>query len=210
MDSAGHRLPWEVIERVIDHSRGHPKTLKILALTCRQLLPRTRLFMFSSIRFDSRDHVFAFVDFLQKNPHLMPVVRSIVVWPPDLAPFPLLHILPNLSEIKLDDPRPRGVQARRPLELYLHPSSLTCIQRFGMHIRTLHLSGLRFTGLVSFARVILAFPNIARLICDQVEILEPVTPTPSLPEAIKRQLSQRMKLTALIVSLSFVELLGDQ
>lgn len=55
--------------------------------------------MFTRVRFKSRDHLFAFVDFLQDNPHLKPIVRSFIVQPIDLAPFPLLYILSNLSEI---------------------------------------------------------------------------------------------------------------
>ncbi|KAM5536732.1 hypothetical protein V8D89_009659, partial [Ganoderma adspersum] len=90
------RLPWEVIERAIDQSRGSVETLRSLALTCHQLLPRTRIVLFSRVQFNDRDHVFAFVDFLQENSHLMPFIRSIAVWPSDLAPFPLLYILPNL------------------------------------------------------------------------------------------------------------------
>ena len=113
MDSPRPRLPWEVIERAIDHSRGRSKTLRSVALTCRQLLARTRLVMFVHVRFDNRDHVFAFVEFLQENSHLMLIVHSITVWPSDLAPFPLLHILPNLREIKFfHDPNPMGKNVR--------------------------------------------------------------------------------------------------
>ena len=198
------RLPWEVIERVIDHSRGRAKTLKNLALTCRQLLPRTRLMMFAYIRFNSRDDVFAFVDLLKTNPHLLPVVCSIKVWPPDLAPFPLLHMLPSLLEIEFA-PMTWSRSGIFP-ELGLHQSSLACFQRFGTNIRTLRLSRLPFKGIIPFARVLLAFKNATHLVCDNVEIGETDQSSeepPCLPETIRRWPSQRARVKSLTVSLPF-------
>ena len=172
------RVPWEVIEQVIDRSRDRPKTLQSLVLTCRQLLPHTRLIIFDRVRFNSRAHVFAFVDFLRENPHLMPVVRSIIIWPPDLAPFPLLSILPSLSEIEftrtqlnqLDVLPELGLrqsilvafqhQIDVPPELVLHRSTLTGFQRFGTSIRTLHLSHLHFKTCMSFFRMLIAFVHV--------------------------------------------------
>ncbi|KAI1781619.1 hypothetical protein LXA43DRAFT_908258 [Ganoderma leucocontextum] len=137
------QLPWEVIERIIDHSGDHPKSLRSFSLTCRQLRPRSRCVLFTRLDFKSRDCVFAFVDFLQDNPHLTPFVRSIVVRPSDFAPFPLLHILPNLSEIGFTS---RECFTARPdtVSALWHQSSLTCSQRFGTHIQTLHLFCLSF------------------------------------------------------------------
>ncbi len=195
-------LPWEVIERAVDQFHGHPKTLRSLALTCRQLLPRTRVVMFARVRFETREHVFAFVDFLQKNPLLKPVVRSIAVWPPDLAPVPLLRILPSLSEIEFtsDDQN-----TDLDLAPHMHQSSLTCFLLLGTHIRTLSLSRLDFETCISFARVLLAFVNVTHLACNGVNIVEMAAESnggsPSLPVIIKRQLSQRMQLEALTVSL---------
>ena len=92
-------LPWEVIERVIGHSGDHPETLHSFSLTCRQLRPRALCFMVADAKFKTRDQIFDFCDFLQAKPHLKPLVRSIAVDPVHFAPFPLLHILPNLSAI---------------------------------------------------------------------------------------------------------------
>lgn len=100
-------LPWEVIERVIGHSRGEPTSLRAFSLTCRELLPRSRCVMLAAgVRLKSRDHAFALADFLQDNPHLKRLIRSIIVRPDDLPPFPLLRILSDLSEITFSTPNP--------------------------------------------------------------------------------------------------------
>ncbi|KAI1783219.1 hypothetical protein LXA43DRAFT_956510 [Ganoderma leucocontextum] len=177
------RLPWEVIERVINHSAGRPKTLQSLALTCRQLRPRSRIVMFARVQFKDRDNVFAFVDFLQDNPHLpmpicahspMPVVRSIIVRPVDFAPFPLLHILPNLSEIEFS-PYPQVYSPwTREVFPYLHQSSLTSFHLFGTHIKILHLFDLSFATSLAFVQVLLAFPSITDLVCISKNLYTPV------------------------------------
>ena len=193
------RLPWEVMERAIEYSRGHLKTLWSLALTCRQLLPRARLVMFSHVRFGTRDHVFAFVDYLHQNPHLKPAVRSITVWPPNLAPIPLLRILPSLREIIFTS----NNRVDLDLALHMHQSTLTCFRLFGTHIRTLSLSHLDFDTDVSFARMLLAFVNTTHLICDGVRIIQTTQRNggpPNLQETIKRRISQRMQLDTLAVS----------
>ena len=225
MDSTPYpspRLPWEVIERVIDHSHCRPKTLLSFVLTCRQLRPRARLAIFSRIRLESRDHVLAFVDFLHKNPHMMPFVHSIVVWPAYFEPD-LLRDLPNLSEIwfspkfhptvfdmqvldEQDSGSDPGYYARvYPRNRFpdLHPHTYSCFKRFGTHVRTLHLSDLEFDNLDSFARVILAFPNITHLICNEVDVVEkaPSNGEPlNIQDTIKRWWSQGIKLSTLTVS----------
>ena len=237
------RLPWEVIERVIDCFRGRPETLQILALTCRQLLPRCRLAIFARVWFRDRGHVLKSVKFLrdEANSHLKPFIRSIVIWPADFEPH-LLCNLPNLSEIwfslkfrprtfdkKVDDDTydtgddeydidsneydrdsngydiDNGPPRSRFPDLHLHTYS--CFKRLGTHVRTLHLSSLQFDTLDSFARVILAFPHITHLICNRVNVVEkaPNKGEPlNLQNTTKRWWSQRMKLSALTVSLPFV------
>ena len=204
------RLPWEVIERVIDRSGDDPKSLCSLSLTCRQLHPRSRRLLFTRLDFKSRDRVFAFVDFIQDNPHLKRSVRSIVVRPADFAPWPLLHILPNLSEVGFTS---RECFAARPdaVSASWHQSSLTCSQRFGSHVQTLHLFCLSFATYLSFARALLAFASIAHLTCTHVVIHKAGDRGPL--DVITRRLSAQMQLKTLTVSvpqctLSPVYLLG--
>ncbi|KAI1785777.1 hypothetical protein LXA43DRAFT_104173, partial [Ganoderma leucocontextum] len=195
MDS--HQLPWEVIERVIDHSGGHPNTLRSLSLTCSQLRPRSRCLMFSRVDLRSRNAVFEFLDFLQDNPILKSFVRSIVVQPDDLAPFPLLHILSNLSEITFTARHPHAKQAVPAL----HQSSLTCFHRFGTHIQTLCISYLLFPTYLPFARILLAFPNVIHLTCTAVEIETAGDRAPL--EVIRQRLCKQMQLKTLTID-SFV------
>ena len=207
MDSPGPRLPWAVIERVIKYSRDHPRTLWSLSLTCHQLLPRTRVVMFARVRFRSREHVFAFVSFLAQNPDLMPFVRSIAIWPTDLAPVPLLRILPNLCKIRFLS-HSSEFEGRAVDWPELHQFTLTYFRLLGTNIQTLHFSHLRFKTSMSFTRVLVTFGNITHLICDHgVEINEEsVENLPHLSEIIKRWRStQMLKALTVRVSLSWSE-----
>lgn len=199
------RLPWEVIERVIDRSGEDPKSLCNLSLTCHQLHPRSRCLLFTRLDFKSRDSVFAFVDFLQDNPHLKRSVRSIVVRPDDFAPWPLLHILPNLSEVGFTS---RECFTARPdaIAAPWHQSSLTCSQRFGTHIQTLHLFCLSFANYLPFARALLAFTSIAHLTCTHVVIHKAGDPGPL--DVITRRLSAQMQLKTLTVSVPSYSIAG--
>ncbi len=187
-------LPWEVLERIIDLSGEDSNTLRDFSLTCRQLHPRSRCVLFTRLDFKSRERISAFVDFLQDNPHLKPIVRSIVIQPSDFAPFPLLYILQNLSEIRFASRA--CLIATIPTQW--HHSSLTCSQRFGSNVQSLHLGCLSFVTYLPFARVLLAFTNILHVTCTHVVINTPGNQA-SLG-VIRRCLSEQMWLKTLTVS----------
>ncbi|KAI1781564.1 WD40-repeat-containing domain protein [Ganoderma leucocontextum] len=188
------QIPWEVIERIIDHSGGSSNTLRSFSSTCRQLLPRSRRMLFAHLYLKNRDHAFEFVDYLQENPNLKPVVRSVVFRPDDFAPFPLLHILPSLSEIGFTS------QNRYPASPTtipaMHQSSLLCCQRFGTHIQSLNLFRLSFATYLPFARILLAFARVKHLACWGVKIEMPEVDEAPLDVVIQR-LSERMQLKTL-------------
>lgn len=188
-------LPWEVIERIIGHCGDHPKTLRSFSLTCRDLRPRALCLLVSDVHFVDRDQIFNFCDFLEASPHLKPFVRSIAVDPDDFAPFPVLHILPNLSSltfVPLVD-RQTGPQPAMPL----NRSSLTCCRHFGTYIQTLCLTDLIFATHLEFARILSAFTNVAHLVCSKVLIESEGDRTPL--EMFKRRISQRLKLITVSV-----------
>ena len=202
------RLPWEVIERVISHSRREPNSLRAFSLTCRELLPRSRCVMLEAgVRLKSRDHAFALADFLQDNPHLKRFIRSIIVQPDDLPPFPLLRILSGLSEITFDIPS-RIVDsdmctwlALAPpiLSESLHPSTLKGFQLFGSHVRSLHLFRITFPTPLAFARLLLAFASISHLVCRDASFK---TGGEEAPLAVaKQRLSEKLRLRSLVVSI---------
>lgn len=193
------QLPWEVIEQTINHCRGHPKMLWSLSITCHQLLPRTCLMMFAHVWFENRDHVFVFVDFLQKNPFLKLAIHLIAIWPPNLAPIPLLRILPSLSKIEFIS---NDQEANLGLAVHIHQSTLACFQLCRSHIRTLCLSHLDFEMLISFAWLLLAFVNVTHLTCSGIQIIEMSNGECStLLEAIKWWLFKQVQLEALTVGL---------
>ena len=216
------RLPWEVIERVIDISCGRPNTLCSLALTCRQLRPRSHVVMFGRIQLESSDHVFDFVAFLQANSQLKTLVRTIVVTPAAFGPS-LLYILPNLSSIEcvdesqLEEPEdeheqdeifnipdrahpPTSVRVHRSLAI--HHISLACFTRLGAHIRTLHLNSVSFPTTLSLAQMLLSFAHITRLVCKKVEV-KTASNGASL-EVVARRLSEQMRLKEFIVSIRLI------
>ena len=188
------RLPWEVIERVIDLSCDNSPTLRSFSLTCRQLHPRSRCAMFARVDLSSRDRIFAFLDFLQDNPYLIPFVRSVVAQPLDFAPFPLLRVLSSLSYIRFTS---GPGSASEGTSCVLHKSTLTCLQRFGCHIQTLHLFEIRFATFLQFAGLLLAFTNVEHLTCERITVDAKKDQVPS--EAIKRRVSERMRLKTMAV-----------
>ena len=192
------RLPWEVIERVIDHSRDHPSSLCSLSLTCCQLVPRSRCVMLEAgVDLKTRDHIFALVDFLQDNPLLKPFINSIIVRLTDFAPFPLLHILPHLSEIAFTSSGPKDPRSRLRVPS-LHPSVLTCSQRFGSRIQTLRLFKISFATPLAFFHLLAAFSTILHLVCTDVAVGTEVNQGPSA--LVRRRLSEQLQLKSLSVS----------
>ena len=186
-------LPWEVIERIINHSGDHPTTLHNFSLTCRSLRPRALCLLVAHVVFKSRLSIFSFCDFIEAKPHLNPLVRSITVNPNDFAPFPCLYILPNLYELTFAPVNSNAAKRfKMPLPTVVNQSSLTCCQRFGTHIQTLHLSKLFFSTYLEFGRVLLAFTNILHLVCSGVSIEGEGNQAPL--EVIQRRMSEQLRL----------------
>nr|VWP01754.1 Guanine nucleotide-binding protein subunit beta-like protein (Cytoplasmic antigenic protein 1) [Ganoderma boninense] len=223
---SGPRLPWRILERVVDLSSSRPNTLCSLALTCRRLRHPSHLAMFGRVQLESSDHVFAFIAFLQANPELKPFVHTIVATPAAFGPSPL-YLLPNLSSIEcvdesqLEQPededtdegddrveesrsvpdytRPQtAARARAQRSLVVHHTSLACFAQLGAHVRALRLSSVSLPTLLSFAQMLLAFASITRLVCEEVEIQAECGAAP-LEVAVQR-LSERIQLKELVVS----------
>ena len=202
-------LPWELIERVVDLSRGRPHTLCSFSLTCRQLCSRSRLLMLARVQLENADRVFAFVAFLLANPELKASVHTIIVTPADFVPS-LLCILPDLSSIECaDESRFEELEdeGRRELDtrvrsahrsLAVHHTSLACFKRLGARIHTLRLDSVSFPTSLAFAQVLLAFANITHLVCLSV-IIETAGGGSPL-EIVRRRLLEQMRLKTLIVS----------
>ena len=196
MPRSSPRLPWEVIERIIDHSSGRPKTLHNLALTCRQLRPRSRCMAFGLVKLKSNSRVFAFIDFILNNPDLKPHVYTIIVSPASLGPS-LLYVLPNLSSIECEGTEP-GQRMTGSNRLHLHHSSLAAFRSHGTHVQTLRLQYVSFSS-GAFIRVLLALTSLTHLTCMNVEGIMANGNKAHL-EGLKRRLSKQMCLKTLTVS----------
>ncbi|KAI1784306.1 WD40-repeat-containing domain protein [Ganoderma leucocontextum] len=171
---------YGVVEWDLPHSLGG-----------KRLHPRSRRVMFAEVDLKSRDQVFAFVDFLQANPHRKPQVRSLIVPPTDFGPS-LLYLLPYLSEIRCISSEP---QASAQSLLALHHVSLACFGRLGTQIRALHLANVSFAGYMAFARILLALANVTHLVCTDVVIQ--TAGNRASQGAIRRRLSKQMQLKTL-------------
>ena len=194
------RLPWEVLERIIDHCSGHFNTLCCLSATCRQLRPRSQRVTFARVDLtQSKERgVFPFIAFLQANPDLQPLVLSIIVRPTDLGPS-LLYLLPNLSSIECISSGP----AEAPT-LHLHRTSLACFRRLGTRVQTLHLLDVSFSTSLAFVHLLLAFDRLTRLVCTNVVITGKTKGKNSKGplDAAKRRLCERLRLRSLEVRTS--------
>ncbi|KAM5542495.1 hypothetical protein V8D89_003954 [Ganoderma adspersum] len=192
-------LPWEVIERVIDHSAGHTRTLRCLALTCRDLHPRSAIQLFRPVQLRHRDEIFDLCDVLRAKPYLQPCVRSI--WMPidEFSPHPLLRMLPNLSGIELD--HAEAPEKTPSNGLLLHSSVLRCCYQLGQHIQSLSIWYITFRSLSDFSAILLSFPKIQSLSCRNVEIKSDDRGGRAREESIAR-LSERLKLKLNLRTLS--------
>ncbi|TBU44970.1 hypothetical protein BD309DRAFT_957171 [Dichomitus squalens] len=184
--SASPHLAWELIERIISHSGDDRRTLYSFSLTCRQLRPRSLCILVADVDITERARVVAFRDFLEAYPYFCPFVRSIGADPTTFMPFPLLHILPNLTNTQWSTP------SKQPqVKLSLPQPLLTCYRRFGTNITSLSLSQLFFKTFQEFCRVLLAFTALKDLSCRSLEIGRTATNGTALQQRLK---SQRLEL----------------
>lgn len=202
--SPAPRIPWEIIERVIDHAVDSSRTLYSLTLTCSNLRPRGTIVLFYHIKPKNRDQLFIIHAVLQANPHLQPCVRLLSIPSPEFSPHPLLRMLPNLSEINLEH---NGDRLReRPIAF--HPSVLKYCHHYGKDIRTLSLRNIRFLSPSAFSDILLSFPRIKSLSCHDLHVEK----DNSHQDLTPRRLSDRLHLSALTVRIyttSLVTLLAE-
>ena len=191
-------LPWEVIENVIEQSYDQFQVLYNFSFTCHQLRPRSLALLVSKVTLKSEGKVLAFGEFLRQKPHLRPLVRSMVVSPSHFAPIPLLSLLPRLSHIVLVNHQYDDTRRKRRPTTSLN-KSIAWYQKYGMHIRTLHLRNLSFSTFCAFHATISAFTSVRDLTCMDVIIKTEDVSTPL--RGSKQRLSERLPLRALTVSI---------
>ena len=200
------RLPWEVIERVIEHAHDDLDLLHSFSLTCKQLRPRSfALIIAHHVFLDSRDCVSAFSGFIEAEKKLQPFVRSIIISPADFRPFPLVNMLPRLSTLLFTPPGYRkyksyiGPNDRGVLPYpEIHHATINCYHLFGRRIHTLSLDHLSFQTSSDLYRLLLAFPMMTQLSCNDIFIKTKEKEAPAMT-VLKRRLSNRLQLDTLHV-----------
>ena len=193
-------LPWEVIERVIQHCHDSHQTLYTFSITCHQLRPLSLSLLVADVELKNREQIFGLCDLLRAKPHLQPLVRSMCIYPTDLVPFPLLNMLQKLAEIVFTDHRLRDSEkeSHRPT-VALNQSTLTCCGRYSAHIQTIQFFRVTFATDLQFAQLLSAFSRIKVLTLEDVAIK--TNANASLIATTRQRLSRRLQLSTLHVSI---------
>ena len=193
-------LPWEVIERVIEHCYDNRRALYNFSVTCHQLRPLSLSLLVADIEFKHKEQIFGLCDLLRAKPHLQLLVRTMSVYPTDLVPCPLLGMLTNLNEIVFTDHRfadsDQGVELHRP-PIVLHKSTLTYCGGLGTHIQTIQFFRVTFATDLELARMLSAFSRIKVLTFEDVAIKK-IASAP-LVATTRQRLSRRLHLGTLHV-----------
>ena len=192
-------LPWEVIERVIEHASDDINLLRSFSLTCRQLRPCSSSFVAQYFLLDSRDRVSDFCDFLLDNTELRTFIQSLNISPAEFRPFPLITMLPYLSTLVFTS---RGHKEYKCIEdrpaIELHHTTINCYHSFGKRIRTLSFNHLSFRTSGDFFRLLLAFPMRTQLTCNDVAITS-LKKEASAINIVRSKLSKQLRLQTLHV-----------
>ncbi|TBU57929.1 hypothetical protein BD310DRAFT_820551, partial [Dichomitus squalens] len=157
-------LPWEVIERAIDHCSGDKTTLCAFALTCSQLHPRSLFVLFTDVHLRSTEQLTAFYHAVRAQPRLQPVVQSLSFPWNDFSPFPLLSILPGLRHVAFDTISSVNTDGRQISQLAQIGG-----RPFAASLRSLTIRGTSFPMQTAFLNFISAFPNIENLTCEHLD-----------------------------------------
>ena len=189
-------LPWEVIERVINHSADSIITLCNFTLTCRELRPRSTMVLLCRIEFKTRNQIFSLCAVLQAKPYLQPFLRWVKIPVSEFSPVPLLRVLPNPLEIEFFDNRAHPGGWHYPVTLF-HPAVTRHCRQFGRHIRTLSFKNLTFPSIWEFSDILLSFPGMKFLSCGHLSVKNESVPQ----EPVIQRLSKRLHVQILTVSI---------
>ncbi|PIL35806.1 hypothetical protein GSI_01466 [Ganoderma sinense ZZ0214-1] len=197
-------LPWEVIERVIEHCYDSHRALYNFSISCRQLRALSLTLLVADVEFKHREQIFSLCDLLRAKPHLQPLVRTMSVYPTDLVPCPLLDMLTNLNEIVFTDRRfgtgsDQSAELHRPT-VVLNQSTLTCCGRVGTHLQTIQFFRVTFATDLELSRLLSAFPHVSVLTLEDVAIK--TNASAPLVATNRQRLSRRLQLRTLHIDIA--------
>ncbi|TBU53842.1 hypothetical protein BD310DRAFT_829240 [Dichomitus squalens] len=158
-------LPWEVIERTIDHCFGDRASLRAFSLTCSQLRPRSLFVLFINVDIQSAKQLKAFYDAVQAQPHLQPVVKSLSFPWDEASPSLLLSILPGLRQITFNKISFVITDHDR-----LSQSPLPSGDQRVTSLRSLFIQNASFPLQSTFLHFLSAFPNVENVTCERLSL----------------------------------------
>ena len=94
--ASGTRLPLELLESIVDESSDDIRSLQVLVLTCRALLPRSRSHLFIRIVISTKAQVDSIGDFLDGRTWLGRLVRYIRICQTTGDDHHFLSIFPSI------------------------------------------------------------------------------------------------------------------
>ena len=78
---AAHTVPWEIIDSIVDSCSEDYDTLRQLALTCQELLHRSRIILFHHVRIRRRSSLLQFIDTISTKKELAALVVKLTIVP---------------------------------------------------------------------------------------------------------------------------------
>ena len=205
------QAPIEVFESVIDSASDNPASLRLLSLTCRAFLPRSRYHLFSCIVIGSVEQMESSSEFLDACPWLPLLVRKVIlsVQVPednsipnvrllDVVPVYLLSRLPNLRTWRMGM-RECTYDRKKGPWLSLHHSALWRYQKYGGRIQNLELIGVIMEDMSDFMGLLSAFTSICSLTCGWIDFRRQKEPN-SLYDSMsaRNMLARSLKLENLV------------
>ena len=181
------KLPIETIENIVDHidPENHRPSLHAAALTCKDLLYRSRLHLFRRVYIKSRTQFEDLSIFLDQRPVLKARVHEMWIFFPgprpgerltalhDVATTRIIHKLPNVRLLAYTSHEPTN-----PLPVQFRQLTLTCLKHYPGTIRILSLSNCTLKDVAEYARLLLALPMLyTHTLGPLVMVYEEISPS---------------------------------
>ena len=183
MTAAHSRLPTELFEVIIDQSSNDPRTLRVLVLICKALLPRSRLHLFKCLVIRSKAQLDSAAEFLDARPWLRLLVRHVRMAPTEieLDSYMITHVFPIVLFFRL--PKLTHWELVRLDQRHSHfppisfnRATLTALRcRYGGSIRRLDVTGIPFPAYGDLARFVQSFLSLRTLYLRDVLIAKATT-----------------------------------
>ena len=207
------QAPIEVFETVIDVTSDNPASLRLLSLTCRAFLPRSRYHLFNCIVIRSVEQMESSSELLDSRPWLPPLVQKVILSVQflqdssirnlrllDVVPVYLISHLPNLQSWTMKTTK-HECALSNPHWLSFHRSAFWLYNKYGGHIKNLELNKVFMENISEFTGLLSAFTGVHTLTCVHITFRTRKNPASLYtPGSMTNTLSRPLNLDRLIVS----------